>query len=109
MYKCCPTVPTAPPEQLSAIETADSLTLMWNPPPFEQTNGVIQYYALAVTELDTGQVYTSTSESVVTVVNNLHPYYSYQCVIAAYTVGLGPYSDAITVQLNEKGVFNLQL
>ena len=98
-------VPTAPPEQLSAIVTADSLVLMWSPPPFEQTNGLILYYALTITELDTGKVYTSISASVVTEISDLHPYYTYHCAIAAYTIGLGPYSDAnFTVQLKEKGI-----
>ena len=98
-------VPTAPPEELSAIVTADSLVLMWSPPPFEQTNGLIQFYALTITELDTGRVYTSTSVRVVTEIGDLHPYYTYHCAIAAYTIGIGPYSDTnFTVQLKEKGI-----
>lgn len=35
--------------------------------------------------------------------DNLHPYYTYQCTVAAYTVGVGPYTLPITVQLDPEG------
>ena len=95
--------PTAPPEQLSTIISSRSLTLMWRPPPFEETNGVIQYYALSITELESGQVLTMTSMSAVAVINDLHPYYTYEFTVAAYTVGPGPYSSSVTIQLHEEG------
>ena len=98
--------PTAPPEQLSTIISSRSLTLMWSPPPFEETNGVIQYYSLSITEFESGQVLTMTSLSVVAVINDLHPYYTYECTVAAYTVGLGPYSSSVTILLNEEGTVN---
>ncbi len=76
---------------------------MWSAPPFEQVNGIIQHYVISITELETGQVTTMTTSTLVIAVNNLHPYYTYECKVAAYTVGLGPYSHAVTIQLNEEG------
>ena len=36
-------------------------------------------------------------------VPTLHPFYTYQCKVAAVTVGLGPYSTAVEVELPEDG------
>ncbi len=43
-------------------------------------------------------------------VQNLHPYYQYMCVVAAYTsVGVGPFSPALTQRTAEDGQFELLL
>ncbi len=76
---------------------------MWSPPTFEEVNGIIQHYVLSITELETGEVHTRMTSSLVLVINDLHPYYTYECKVAAATVGLGPYSNAVTIQLNEEG------
>ena len=34
---------------------------------------------------------------------SLHPSYTYRCRIAAYTVGLGPYSPPIDIVTDEEG------
>ena len=97
-------VPIASPDQFSAATIAsDFLTLTWVPPPFEETNGVIQYYSIRVTELETGQLFNLRSNVTNITLTNLHPYYTYQCRIAARTISLGPYSDPITIQLLEEG------
>ena len=38
-------------------------------------------------------------------VSNLHPFYNYNCSIAAETITVGPFSDSISVQLDEYGRF----
>ncbi len=100
--------PTAAPEQLSlASKSSTSLTLSWNPPPFEDTNGAIQYYTVRVTEVDTNTTFPErNSFNTQITFNNLHPYYIYRCTVAAYTIGLGPYTQAITVQLNQEGILS---
>lgn len=97
--------PVAAPQQLSVSRrNSTSLTLSWAPPPFEDTNGQIQHYTVLVTELDTNTalppVNTASTEFTF---DGLHPYYVYRCTVAAYTVGIGPYAPAITVQLSEEG------
>jgi len=98
------TAPTAAPEQLTASSrTSTSLTLTWNPPPFEDPNGPIQYYRVNVTEVDTNTTLASrTTFATQITYRNLHPYYIYRCTVATYTVGIGPYAAPITVQLNQE-------
>ena len=84
--------------------TASSLTLVWQPPPFESINGVIEQYVILIEEVNTGRVLTAASNTTNITVENLHPFYSYNCRVAAETVGVGPYSSPITVQLNEAGM-----
>ena len=100
--------PIAAPEQPSVLVTSDTLILMWNSPPFEDTNGIIRYYMATITELDTGRMFTLRPNATVTTFSNLHPFYIYECTVAAYTVGLGPYSNIITVQLAEEGKYNVE-
>ncbi len=101
------TAPIAAPELLSvSISTSTSLTLTWNPPPFGDTNGVIQYYTVRLTELDTNTAFPPRNvNSGQTSFINLHPYYVYQCTVAAFTVGEGPYTLPITIQLAQEGKY----
>ena len=55
---------------------------------------------IRVIENDTDTT-TYTSNVTWQAVDNLHPYYTYKCSVAAETVGLGPYSAILTVQLDE--------
>ena len=97
-------VPIAPPQEITADEVMSTyLTLTWNAPPFEETNGVIRYYRIRITEVETGTTFFVTSNVTEITVPDLHPYYTYECNIAAFTVELGPYSNAITIQLLEEG------
>lgn len=96
--------PIAAPQQVTVFKNSTYLTLSWNPPPFEDTNGLIQYYIILVTELDTNtSLPPVTSFSTEITLNDLHPYYIYQCMIAAYTSAIGPYTSPVTVQLDQEG------
>ena len=88
---------------LPQLVTATSLTLTWQPPSFESSNGVIQRYIIQIDEVDTGRMLTATSNTTEVTIENLHPFYSYICRTAAETIAVGPYSTPITVQLNEDG------
>ena len=93
--------PSAPPLALTAEKTSDSLTLSWDPPANESQNGVIQRYVIRILEDDTStstDYYSSTTQITV---SDLHPYYTYKCSVAAETVGVGPYTAILTVQLDE--------
>jgi len=98
--------PVAAPEQLAVSKTSTSFNVTWSPPPFEDTNGEIQSYTVYVTELDTGVQFvpTSTSDTQITF-TGLHPYYTYQFTVAAYTIGIGPFTIPINVQLEPEGIF----
>lgn len=82
---------------------------MWAAPPSEHINGVIDHYEATLTELSaerlfTGVQYTLNASSTVVTFNDLHPFYYYECRVAAYTVVVGPVSEAITIQLDEAGI-----
>ena len=49
------------------------------------------------TDTTTTYIFNVTQLTVI----DLHPYYTYKCSVAAETVGLGPYSTILTVQLDE--------
>jgi len=100
-----PSAPIAAPQQFLLARTSTSITLSWSPPPYEETNGIIQYYTLMIVELDTNTtlppIQSNTTEFTVF---NLHPHYLYQCSVAAYTTEIGPFSPPITTQLLQNGI-----
>ena len=102
--------PSAPPEELFFPSVSStSFVLSWSPPPTSQQNGIIREYTVNITELQTGTniILNSTSTSVS--VLSLHPYYTYECVVNAYTVGSGPYSEVFTIATSEDGMLHFLL
>ena len=90
---CKSTAPTGVPQSLEAVAvSSSSILITWNPPVEEEQNGIIRMYYINVTELPTGNVreLMAHGDERIKVVNNLHPYYVYECAVAAYTIGLGP-------------------
>ena len=67
----------------------------------EYQNGVVDYYLITVVEVETGVETNYTSLSTTYYVSSLHPAYTYLCTVAAYTVGLGPFSSYIVVATAE--------
>ena len=99
-----PSAPLASPQQLAVSKNATSLSLSWSPPPYEDTNGNIQYFVISVTEVDTNTTFPPINSSSTRItLNRLHPYYVYKCAVAAYTVDIGPFTTPITVQLDQEG------
>lgn len=88
---------------LPLMVTETSYTLTWQPPPYEGINGVIRQYVIQVLEVDSGRIFTEVSNDTEITLEGLHPFYSYTTRIAAETIGVGPFSIPITVQLNEDG------
>ena len=94
-------MPTGVPLSVEAVAvSSSSIRITWNPPLPEQQNGVIGSYYINVTELPTGIVLeiVAHGDESIEIVNLLHPYYVYECTIAAFTVGLGPtaFAQALT-------------
>ena len=97
--------PSAPPEELVAVNVSStSFVLFWSPPPTNQQNGIIREYTVNLTELQTGNSIVLNSTSTSVSVLSLHPYYTYKCVVSAYTVGSGPYSEVFTITTLEDGM-----
>ena len=86
-------------------EDSTTLNFSWQPPVNGSTNGVIQCYIINITEVNTDISFQleTTADILFIVVSNLHPYYQYRCIVAAETVGLGPFSTPVIMELPEYG------
>ena len=98
--------------------------LSWEPPLLEEHNGLLVQYHVIVMEtqtlyLDNGTVISqmgmnfnrtyNVSEGRTQLIDMLHPSYNYTVRIAAATVvGIGPFSDPITVMTLEGGEYALE-
>ena len=81
-----------------------SIFLSWFPPPPIHQNGIVREYRITITEVDTGTILEVVSTITSATVLSLHPYYSYNCVVSAYTVGAGPYTEVVSVRTLEEGM-----
>ena len=98
--------PSSAPQNLTVTAlNPHSVTLHWSPPPPHSQNGVIREYRVNVTEVETGMEFNFTTSATSITVPFLHPYYTYECVISAYTVATGPYTE-VTVMTPEDGMLN---
>jgi len=113
-------VPTDPPLNVRlSVKSSNSIMLSWEPPSSEEQNGLLVQYHMIVMEtqilyLDNGTVISqmgdnfnrtyNISEGRTQLIDMLHPNYNYTVRIAAATVvGIGPFSDPITVMTLEDG------
>ena len=100
--------PVSPPENVALSPVSStSINITWLPPPSQDINGIITEYRVTVIEVLTGRRFNFTSTSSFVVVFGLHPHYAYECVVSAYTVGIGPYSQAISITTPESGAYVL--
>jgi receptor-type tyrosine-protein phosphatase Q len=94
--------PSSSPVNFTGLSlSSTSISLSWSPPPLEHRNGIIRSYAINSTELETNNTFSYTSVSTNLRINSLHPYYQYQFIVTAVTIGSGPPSSSITVRTKE--------
>ena len=102
------TAPSSPPRALAIImTTSTSFLLSWTEPLPADQNGLIRQYLVNITELNTGNTFSYTTNATEITVGSLHPYYYYSCSVSAVTVSAGPYSDLYTVQTEIDGEYLL--
>ena len=82
-------------------DSPSSVDLTWDAPPYEMQNGRIRRYNVKITEDETGDVLTFTTNNTNITINDLVPFYNYTCTVSAETVGDGPSSDEIKFVLPE--------
>jgi len=98
-------VPSASPLSVQGeFHSSRAITFSWLPPPPVDINGVIQYYLARVTERFTGRSWTFFAVDLQVHVGSLHPYFQYDCSVAAHTIATGPFSEVITIQTDEEGI-----
>ena len=89
---------------MTAINST-TLLVSWMPPPFEHQNGIIREYRVNITEIETGVVYRLVTAATSLTVLLLHPFYTYDCIVAAFTIAEGPYSVEVNITMPEDGMF----
>lgn len=98
------TEPDDPPQNLQGNATnATTLTLSWDPPHIEEQNGIIREYLINITEIETGETFLHSTPMTCITVTELHPFYSYESIVTAVTIGPGPYSSNFTIQMPQTG------
>ena len=86
------------------MQSATFVIFSWEAPPAIDQNGAIEYYVVKVREIETNILWTFFAVDEDINIGSLHPYYYYDCTIAAHTsIGTGPYSTPIRVQTEEAG------
>ena len=94
-------VPTISPANLAvSVVSATALYLSWS--SVFTPVGDVRDYTVRLLELDTGLVIDFRSTNTFITVP-VHPAYSYNCSVAAVTVGRGPFSAVVSVSTPEDG------
>ena len=101
-------VPTSPPLSPTGVAVSSTILLLsWSPPNPEDRNGIIRHYLLNITEVETGRTFQYTPTTAFLQVPLLHPFYTYQWSVSAYTVGEGPYTNTSTVTTPEDSQYHI--
>ena len=102
------TVPSGSPQDVggSALSSS-SLLLTWQPPLDDQLNGILTSYIVNVTETETGNQFQIVTDGTSYVLHNLHPFYRYTVIVAAVTIGKGPFSAILSLQMPQDGMIML--
>ena len=96
--------PSAPPQSLSGIAVSSTVvTLTWSSPPLIDINGIIRNYVIRIRETETSRMWILQATNSYINITSLHPYYNYECEVAAHTIATGPYTDPVSVQTMEAG------
>ena len=104
-----PTAPSSAPLLGTGYAHSSSVVMFnWTAPPSIDQNGVIDHYSVIISEVPTGRRWSLIAVDSQITLASLHPYYNYSCVVAAYTVDIGPFSlpfSALTGEEGTKAVF----
>lgn len=104
-------VPTAPPENLTVVVLdSRSLRLSWTPLPAEHQNGEVLGYSITLVAVETGTAPQHNSSSTSLTISELHPYYTYQCRVAAFnSAGMGPFTAVVEKMTDQDGMYMFQV
>ena len=85
------------------------IDLFWQPPRAIDINGDIDFYIVEVTEIVTGQFSVFHAVEDFINVGPVRPGYAYQCRVAAFTIGQGPFTDYFIVTSQELGMIYIMV
>jgi len=92
----------APTNPQTFLVTAESARLVWSPPIPGSENGIIRGYHINLTEINTTRQWEFFSVNTELLLDFLHPHYTYQCMIAAVTIKVGPFTPAFNFTTSEE-------
>ncbi len=84
-----------------------ALYISWDHLVEQYQNGEVTFYRLDITDLDNSNFVLELSvngSSTSTTIVGLKPFHTYNVIIAAYTIGVGPYSDTVNTTLPQSGI-----
>ena len=105
-YSLIFSAPSSSPVNVQFNEvTSTSFVLSWTAPQPEDHNGLLRHYLVSCTEQESGSTFQrpTTNSTTVSLVDSLHPFYSYTCAVAAVTLVEGPFSPSVTVTTTQDG------
>ena len=95
---CCTAPSAAPLNVTGSFNDSTSLLIMWSPPPLLDQNGDIISYNVTYRKTDsTDNIMMLITPTSVILISDLNPFTNYSVTVAAFTVGIGPFSDATIV------------
>lgn len=106
-------MPSSAPLNVSASTiNSTAIIINWDLPAQDGRNGNITGYSVVLREVatNTSSSYSQSGAHIELVIASLHPYYQYECQVAAETsVGSGPYGGTIIARTLPDGnsVFNM--
>ena len=104
MHRSPPLAPSsAPANPRTFLVTAESARLVWSPPVPGSENGIIRGYHINLTETNTTKQWDLISVDTRLLLDFLHPHYTYQCMIAAVTINVGPFTPGFNFTMSEDG------
>ena len=78
-----------------------SISISWSSP--NTANGIIRHYRVSITNAATGMEEAINSVTTHIQIAMLTPFNTYSIKVAAFTVGIGPYSEPINVTTLQDG------
>ena len=95
------TAPSGPPTNFQVrADTTRSLVLSWDPPLPQHQNGIVRRYIVTINN-GTQLTNYSTTDNSYRVTAQIKPFRSYNCSVAAETIGIGPATEVVAVQTPE--------
>lgn len=100
-------VPSGPAQDLNiTVLSSEEALVMWEALNLEDQNGIITGYSIDVVVVNTGQSFQVTSTTNILYLDNLLPFTTYTCRVAAMTsIGIGPYTVTAGFMTEEAGAY----
>ena len=101
--------PSGPPTAITVMEVNPETTLFisWSLPLPHQVNGIILHYVVSIYDHQAQSSTQYTVNATNITISGFEAFYTYTVMVAAFTVGLGPFSDEVTITTSQTGMIPL--